>query len=110
MDNLETRSEVKGFLAKFLLEKAQLFLDAMSFQAFEEILALLIYGLVLFPNPDQLINVNSIKIFLSRNPVPILLRDILHSLHTGTMRKKGIFCVTYLCYQGGLFHTFPGQQ
>ena len=29
--NWEARSGVKGFLAKFLLEKAQLFLDAMSF-------------------------------------------------------------------------------
>ena len=50
--NWETRSGVKGFLAKFLIEKAQLFWDAMDLQAFEEVLALLIYGLVLFPNPD----------------------------------------------------------
>ena len=80
-------SGVKGFLAKFLLEKALLFLDTLNFQAFEEILALLIYGLVLFPNLDQLIDVNAVKIFLSRNPVPTLLGDILHSLHTRTMRK-----------------------
>ena len=52
VSNWETRSGVKSFLAKFLLEKAQLFLDAISFQDFEEILALLIYGLVMFPNPD----------------------------------------------------------
>ena len=58
----------------------------MSFQAFEEILALLMYGLVLFPNPDQLIDVNTIKNFLTRNPVPTLLGDILHSLHTRTMK------------------------
>ena len=61
----------------------------MDFQDFEEVLALLIYGLVLFPNPDQLIDVNAVKIFLSRNPVPTLLRDILHTLHTRTMRKRG---------------------
>ena len=74
---------------KFLIEKAQLFLDPISFQAFEEILALLIYGLVLFPNPDQLIIVNVVEIFLARNPVPTLLRDILHSLHTHTMKRRG---------------------
>ena len=67
VSNWETRSGVKGFLAKFLLEKARLFLDAMSFQAFEEILALFIYCLVLFPNLDQLIDVNAVKSFLSRN-------------------------------------------
>ena len=32
--NWETRSGVKGFLAKFLMEKARLFFDAMNFQAF----------------------------------------------------------------------------
>ena len=33
--NWETRSGVKGFLAKFLFEKAQQFWDALDFQAFE---------------------------------------------------------------------------
>ena len=80
-------------MAKFLLGKAQLFLDAMSFQAFEDILALLIYGLVLFLNPYQLIDVNTVKIFLARNLMPTLLGDILHSLHTHTMNRKGtIMC------------------
>ena len=73
-------------------------MDAMSFQAFEEILALLIYGLVLFPNPDQLIDVNAIKNFLSHNPVLTLLKDILHSLHSRTMRERGtlMYCIPLL--------------
>ena len=50
--NWEIRSGVKGFLAKFLLEKAQDCWDTLDLQAFEEVLALLIYGMVLFPNPD----------------------------------------------------------
>ncbi|XP_058775494.1 uncharacterized protein LOC131649753 [Vicia villosa] len=87
--NWETRSGVKGFLAKFLIDKARLFSDSMSYHAFEDILAFLIYGLVLFPNPDQFIDVHAIKIFLTRNPVPTLLGDILHSLHTCTMKKRG---------------------
>ena len=33
--NWETRSGVKGFLDKFLIEKAQLFWDALHLQAFE---------------------------------------------------------------------------
>ena len=74
----ETRSGVKGFLAKFLFEKDQLFWDALDLQAFEEVLALPIYGVVLFPSPDQLIDVSAVKIFMSRNPVPTLLGDILH--------------------------------
>ena len=84
--NWETRSGVKGFLAKFLFEKAHHFWDTLDLQAFEEVLALLIYGMVLFPNPDQLIDVNAVKVFMSRNPVPTLLGDILHSFHTRTVK------------------------
>ena len=76
--NWETRSGVKVFLAKFLFEKAHHFWDTLDLQAFEEMLALLIYGLVLFPNLDQLIDVSAVKVFLSRNPVPTLIGDILH--------------------------------
>ena len=91
--NWETISGVKGFLANFLLEKACSFWEDMDFQAFEDVLALLIYGLVIFPNPDQFIDVNAIKVFLSRNLIPTLLGDILHCFHTRTMKKRG----TLLC-------------
>ena len=87
LSNLETRNGVKGFSPKFLIKKARGFLDAMTFLNFEDILALLIYGLVLFPNPDQFIYVNAIKIFLTHNPMHTLLGDVLHSLHTRTMKK-----------------------
>ena len=52
----ETRSGVKRFLSKFLFEKAQSWWNSLDLQAFEEIVALLIYGMVLFPNSDQLID------------------------------------------------------
>ncbi|CAI8598713.1 unnamed protein product [Vicia faba] len=50
--------------------------------------------MVLFPNPDQLIDVSAVKIFMTHNPVPTLLGDILHSFHTRTMRKRGVL----MCY------------
>ena len=97
MENWETRSAVKGFLAKFLFEKAQNFWDALDLQPFEEVLALLIYGMVIFTNPDQLIDLNAVKVFLSYNPVPTLLGDILHSLHTRTVKRRGtLLCCTPL--------------
>ena len=65
VSNWETRSEVKGFLAKFLIDEAQLFWDDMDFQAFEEVLALLIYGSVLFPNPNSFIDEKSQDILKS---------------------------------------------
>ena len=90
VSNWETRSGVKGFLAKFMIDKAQLFWDDRDFQAFEDVLDLLFYGLVLFPNPGSFVDVSAIKIFLSRNSVPTLLGDILHALHTRTMKRRGI--------------------
>ena len=88
-----------------MIEKAQWFLDATSFHTFEDILALLIYGLVLFPNLDQFIDVNSIKIFLTHNLIPTLLGDIMHSLYTRTMKKRGTFmCCIPLLYRWFISH------
>ena len=89
MANLETRSGAKGFLTKFLVDKANYFWDSLDFKAYEEILALLIYGLVLFPNPDTFVSINAIKIFISQNLVPTLLGDMLHQLYARTARKRG---------------------
>src|SRR3954471_9693711 len=96
--NWETKSGVKGLLVKFLMEKARLLLKNRSYLAFGEVMALLIYGLVLFSNLDQFISVHIINIFLTRNPVPALLGDILYSLHTRTMKKRGTLmcCVPLL--------------
>ena len=77
MANWETISGAKGFLTKFLVEKANYFWDNLDFKAYEDILALLIYGLVLFLNPDTFVDINAIKIFIYQNPVPTLLGDIL---------------------------------
>ena len=106
--NWETKSGVKGLLSKFLIKKAREFLKVMSFHAFEDIVALLIYGLVLFPNSDQFIDVNAIKIFLTRNPVPTL--EIFYILSTLILLKdKELSCVAYYYFPGGLFRTFLHQ-
>ena len=89
MSNWENRCGTKGFLTKLLVGKANQFWDSLDFQAFEDILALLIYGLVLFPNSDSFVDVNAMKIFMSRNPVPTLLGDILQALYACTARKRG---------------------
>ena len=95
--NWETRGNVQGIPIKFLFEKDYYFWDTLDLQAFEEVLALLIYGMVLFPNVDQLVDVNTIKVILSHNPVPILLGDILDSLHARTLKIRGtLLCCTPL--------------
>src|SRR3954467_2218781 len=84
------------------MEKARLLLENKSYPAFEEVVSLLIYGLVLFPNPDQFISVHIINLFLTRNPIPTLLGVILHSLHTRTMKKEELLCAVCHYCLGGL--------
>ncbi|XP_058787591.1 uncharacterized protein LOC131661943 [Vicia villosa] len=53
------------------------------------VLSLLIYGQVLFHHYDKIVDVDAIKIFLSKNPVPTLLGDLLHSIHFRASKRKG---------------------
>ena len=58
-------------------------------EAFEAIFVLLIYGLVLFPNIDNFVDVNAIRNFSSLNPVPTLLGDTYFSFHMRNAKGGG---------------------
>lgn len=98
--NLTTKGGILGLPAKFLIDEAHYFYSMKSMDSFEAISALLIYGLFLFPNVDDFVNINAIKIFLIRNPVPTLLADVCHSVHLMNFHKGGmIICCTTLLYK-----------
>ena len=59
--------------------RATFFSQADSMDAFEAIFVLLIYGLALFPNIDNSVDVNVIRSFLIGNHVPTLLGDMYFS-------------------------------
>jgi len=102
------RSEIKAHLAtkagllclpyNFLYQKATNLADHFDVNAFETILALLIYDIVLFPNVDGFVDMNAIQIFLTQNPVPTLLADTYFAIHDRTIKKRGtiIFCTHLL--------------
>jgi hypothetical protein len=90
----------QGLTARFLYRKASDFAKAGKTIAFESILALLIYGLFLFPNMDNFVDINAIKIFLTNNPVPTLLADTYHSIHHRHRQEGGaIVCCAPLLYK-----------
>ncbi|KAI5436615.1 hypothetical protein KIW84_022936 [Lathyrus oleraceus] len=60
-----------------------------SMGAFEAIFILLVYGLALFPNIDDFVDVNAIRILLIGNPVLTLLGDIYFSLHMRNSKGGG---------------------
>jgi hypothetical protein len=98
--NITSKGDSQGLTSRFLFGKAFFFAEAGNVDAFEAILALLIYGLVLFPNVDHFVDVNAIWIFLDRNPVPTLLADAYHSIHHRTQKGYGvIICCAPLLYR-----------
>ncbi|KEH19369.1 hypothetical protein MTR_8g051925 [Medicago truncatula] len=65
-NHLITKSHIRGFTSKYLLDQANL--STTRQDTLEAILALLIYGLILFPNLDNFVDMNAIEIFHSKNP------------------------------------------
>ncbi|XP_050876220.1 uncharacterized protein LOC127079912 [Lathyrus oleraceus] len=89
------------------MEKAFIFVEADNRDAFEAIFAELIYRIVLFPNIDDFVDVNVVRIFLTGNPIPTLLGDTYHSIHHKTKKGGEPFFVVHLSYISGLFLTYP---
>src|ERR1051325_2899231 len=96
--NLTTKRNLLGLTSKFLMEKSFKFAEAGSMVAFEVVLALLIYGLVLFPNIPSFVDINAIRIFLIGNPVPTFLGDMYFSIHHRNRQGDGtiVCCVSLL--------------
>ena len=102
-----TKGGIQGLPAKFLTERALSFASVGNLVAFEIIYVLLIYGIFLFPNIDYFVDVNAIRIFLIRNPVPTLLADAYHSVHLRNLHGGGMItcCVPILyMYMLNIFH------
>jgi hypothetical protein len=98
--NLISKEGLLGLSTKFLYQQASTFAKMASNDAFHSILALLIYGLVLFPNTENFVDIYAIQIFLSKNPVPTLLADTYHSIHDRTFVGRGtILCCALLLYK-----------
>ncbi|GAU47269.1 hypothetical protein TSUD_280920 [Trifolium subterraneum] len=93
---LEEKGGTEGFPRNVLEAKAQDALAVKNWEVFNDVLALLVYGIVLFPNIDDFIDLSAIRVFLTKNPVPTLLADFYHSLHTRYGKKGTISCCTSL--------------
>ncbi|XP_058775613.1 uncharacterized protein LOC131649886 [Vicia villosa] len=83
------KGEYNGLHIDFLYNQAEILINAASMDALEKVLAFLIYGQVLFPRYDKIVDVIAIKIFISNNPVPTLSGDLLHSIHHRSSKGKG---------------------
>ncbi|XP_050877729.1 uncharacterized protein LOC127081523 [Lathyrus oleraceus] len=103
--NLTVKGGIRGLNSKFLLEKAFSFANVDGIMVFETVLTLLVYGLVMFPNIDNLVDVNAMRIFLIRNTVPTLLGDNYFSIQYRYSKGGGtIVCCAPLLYKWFISH------
>ncbi|XP_050916653.1 uncharacterized protein LOC127131791 [Lathyrus oleraceus] len=108
--NFIKKGGILGLTSRFLMEKAFIFAEADSRDAFEAIFSLLIYGIVLFPNIDDFVDVNVVRIFLIGNPIPTLLGDTYHSIHHWTKKGGGtIICCAPLLYKWFISHLLGSR-
>ncbi|XP_058758165.1 uncharacterized protein LOC131631387 [Vicia villosa] len=63
-----SKGDYTGVLIDFLYSQADILINAASMDALEKVLACLIYGQVLFPRYDKIVDVIALKIFIGNNP------------------------------------------
>ncbi|XP_050889211.1 uncharacterized protein LOC127094415 [Lathyrus oleraceus] len=98
--NFIKKGGILGLTSRFLMEKAFIFAKEDSRDSFEAIFALLISGIMLFPNIDDFVDVNDVRIFLIGNLVPTLLGDTYHYIHHRTKKGGGtILCCVHILYK-----------
>lgn len=104
--------DVQGFNRTNLEFLAQKMVDGKRWVNLEDTLALLIFGLVLFPNLENFINNAALSVFWSarifaKDYVPALLADIYYTLEVRYAKKRGLMlcCIPllYQCFSAQIF-------
>jgi hypothetical protein len=109
---MKSPNGVQGIPLSYLNERLKSFSEVGDWDAFADVLALAIFGIVLFPNIDQYIDFAAIDVFLAvrnerRNPVPTVLADTYYTLHCcHEMKKKRIVCCFPALYVWLITHIF----
>ncbi|XP_050908628.1 uncharacterized protein LOC127122317 [Lathyrus oleraceus] len=101
--NWKKMENLFGFWRAYLREEVERMFMIHHSDALANILALLIYGLVLFPTHEGFIDSAAISVFWAvwkdkQSLVPPLLADTFHTLHTRHEKKNGmlICCLLFL--------------
>lgn len=107
---LIVKGGLRGFPKKFLDAKFEKYEKIKDWDTFGALLALEIYGLVLFPNMDDFIAILAIEVFLIGNRVTYLLAYIHYSLCVKHNKKKvGTVLICGHLLSGWLMSHMPSQ-
>lgn len=88
-NGLITKGGISGFHIKYLGERASHYANMVSNDVFEAIMALMIYGILLFPRFKEFFDMDAIRFFMTCNMVPTLLGDVYYSIHFRTEKNGG---------------------
>ncbi|KAI5444511.1 hypothetical protein KIW84_012951 [Lathyrus oleraceus] len=105
--NMCQKGEVNGFHLSFLLGEAKKKLEDGDQRGFNAVLALCVYGIVLFPNVAKFVDVDAIRLFVLGNPVSTLLGDFFHSVHHRNENRRGGLVNCYIIHSCGNFPNVP---
>ncbi|XP_058733139.1 uncharacterized protein LOC131604733 [Vicia villosa] len=96
--NLTKKGGGLGFCMEFLVKRGCEAAEAKEWDTFRAILALGIYGIMMFSNIPNFVDMSAIHMFILQNPVPTLLGDVYHSIHHKSSQKGGLvrFCAPLL--------------
>ncbi|KAI5418708.1 hypothetical protein KIW84_043076 [Lathyrus oleraceus] len=98
-DSWKSSGDVVGLPLKFLLRVAREEAEKGSWEAFHAQLAVMIYGIVLFPSMPNFVDYAAISIFIGRNPVPTLLADTYYAIHSRHGKGGAIRCCLPLLFK-----------
>ncbi|XP_050889101.1 uncharacterized protein LOC127094290 [Lathyrus oleraceus] len=98
--HLKTKGGLSDFDLSFLLETLGALAKEDNWKDFNTVLACSIYGIVLFPNVVDFVDMNAIHIFMIGNPIPMLLGDVYSSSHSRNHKRRNglVWCCTRLLY------------
>ncbi|KAI5392826.1 hypothetical protein KIW84_060113 [Lathyrus oleraceus] len=91
-DGWKSSGDVVGLPLKFLLRVAREEAEKGSWEAFHAQLAVMIYGIVLFPSMPNFVDYAAVSIFIGGNPVPTLLADTYYAIHSRHGKGGAIRC------------------
>ncbi|XP_058746177.1 uncharacterized protein LOC131619052 [Vicia villosa] len=98
-DNWKSNGGVSGFSLKFVVRKAKEEFEKKNWNAYNALLAVAIYGIVMFPNVPNFVDSAAVHIFMGKNPIPTLLADTYYAVHSRYEKGGGaITCCLQLLF------------
>lgn len=114
-NQVKNRSNILGIAQSYLEAKLESLAAKKDWTTFMDVLALTIYGVVLFPRMDGYIDFSAINVFLAwkngkENPTSAVLADTYYTLHFSHENKgRKIYCCLPVLYVWLVTHVFSNQ-